>query len=140
MLGTFTTARIATKVGIDRMIIFGSVLNVVFGLVMVVLILLGEWTIWSIFLPSTIMAFASGLIMPNCQAAAVSINPRIAGSASGLITFMMMITGAAFAQIVGVFQNETPIPMVVIATGASILGLLSIVVLPRIGNKTSKKV
>ena len=140
MLGTFTTARIATKVGVDRMIIFGSILNVVFGLVMVVLILLGEWTIWAIFLPGTIMAFASGLIMPNCQAAAVSINPRIAGSASGLITFMMILTGAAFAQIVGVFQNETPIPMVMIATVAAILGLLSITVLPRLRGKISKKI
>ena len=140
MLGTFTTARIATKVGVDRMIIFGSILNVVFGLVMVVLILLGEWTIWAIFLTGTIMAFASGLIMPNCQAAAVSINPRIAGSASGLITFMMMLTGAAFAQIVGVFQNETPIPMVMIATVAAILGLLSITVLPRLRGKISKKI
>ena len=70
----------------------------------------------------------------------MSINPRIAGSASGLITFMMMLTGAAFAQIVGVFQNETPIPMVMIATVAAILGLLSITVLPRLRGKISKKI
>ncbi|NNE85397.1 MAG: multidrug effflux MFS transporter, partial [Alphaproteobacteria bacterium] len=109
MIGTFITARIAGRVGVDRMILFGSVLSVVCGLVMLALVLAGEWTVWAIFLPGAGMAFANGLIMPNAQAAAVSINPRIAGSASGLMSFMQMSTGAAFAQTVGIVQDGTPL-------------------------------
>jgi DHA1 family bicyclomycin/chloramphenicol resistance-like MFS transporter len=133
MAGTFITARMAGRVGVDRMILFGSGLAVAFGLLMVVLVLAGEWTVWAIFLPGTGMAFANGLIMPNAQAAAVSVNPRIAGSASGLMSFMQMSTGAVFAQAVGIVQNGTPIPMVIVMTIAAVLGFVSILLLPRLG-------
>ncbi|NKB49461.1 MAG: Bcr/CflA family efflux MFS transporter [Alphaproteobacteria bacterium] len=135
MLGTFITARIAGRVGVDRMILVGSVLSVIFGLIMVVLVLAGQWTVWAIFLPGAGMAFANGLIMPNAQAAAVSINPRIAGSASGLMSFMQMSTGAIFAQAVGIVQDGTPVPMVIVVTLAAVLGLVSIVFLPRLGRR-----
>ncbi len=133
MTGTFLTARIAGRVGVDRMILIGSGLAVVFGAVMVALVLAGEWTVWAIFLPGAGMAFANGLIMPNAQAAAVSINPRIAGSASGLASFVQMTTGAVFAQLAGVVQDGTPIPMVILVTAASVLAFASLVVLPRLG-------
>ncbi len=136
MAGTFITARFAARIGIDRMILFGSGLSVAFGLVMVGLVLSGVWTVWAIFLPGAGMAFANGLIMPNGQAAAVSVNPRIAGSASGLMSFLQMTTGAVFAQVAGVVQDGTPVPMAVVVTVAAILGFLSIVVLPRFGRRT----
>ncbi len=135
MAGTFITARIAGRVGVDRMILFGSALAVVCGIVMVALILAGEWTVWAIFLPGAGMAFANGLIMPNAQAAALSINPRMAGSASGLMSFLQMTTGAVFAQLAGVLQDGTPIPMVIVVTAAAVLGLASIVLLPRLGRR-----
>ena len=133
MTGTFLTARIAGRIGVDRMILIGSGLAVVFGAVMVALVLAGEWMVWAIFLPGAGMAFANGLIMPNAQAAAVSINPRIAGSASGLASFVQMTTGAVFAQLAGVVQDGTPIPMVILVTTAAVLAFASIVVLPRLG-------
>ncbi|MDH3738223.1 MAG: Bcr/CflA family drug resistance efflux transporter, partial [Alphaproteobacteria bacterium] len=137
MVGTFITARLAGRLGVDRMIRFGSALSVVFGFLMVALVLAGEWTVWAIFLPATGMAFANGLIMPNAQAAAVSINPRIAGAASGLMSFLQMSTGAVFAQIVGVVQDGTPVPMVIVVTLAAVLGFASIVVLPRLGKRSA---
>lgn len=133
MVGTFVTARITGRVGVDRMILFGSGLSVTFGILMVALVLAGEWTVWAIFLPGAGMAFANGLIMPNAQAAAVSINPRIAGAASGLMGFLQMSTGALFAQLAGVLQDGTPRPMVIVVTVASVLGFVSILFLPRRG-------
>ena len=127
MAGTFITARIAGRVGVDRMIRFGSGLSVAFG------VLTLEWNVWTIFLPATGMAFAMGLIMPNAQAAAVSVNPRIAGAASGLMSFIQMSTGAVFAQLVGLLQDGTPIPMVIVVTLAAVLGFASIMILPRLG-------
>ena len=137
MLGTFITARIGGGVGVDRMIKFGSILSVISGIIMFILVLAGEWTVWAIFVPSTVMAFANGLIMPNAQAAAVSINPQIAGSASGLKSFMQMMTGAVFAQTVGVIQDGTPLPMVFVVTIAALLGFASILFLPK--TKISEK-
>ncbi len=133
MAGTFITARIAGRIGVDRMILLGSGLAVAFGAVMVALVVAGEWTVWAIFLPGAGMAFANGLIMPNAQAAAVSVNPRIAGSASGLVSFVQMTIGAVFAQLAGVVQDGTPVPMVILVTAAALLGFASITVLPRLG-------
>ncbi len=133
MSGTFITARIAGRIGVDRMILLGSGLAVAFGAVMVALVVAGEWTVWAIFLPGAGMAFANGLIMPNAQAAAVSVNPRIAGSASGLVSFVQMTIGAVFAQLAGVVQDGTPVPMVILVTAAALLGFASITVLPRLG-------
>jgi len=133
MAGTFLTARIAARVGVDRMILFGSSLSVICGIIMVALIFAGQWTVWAIFVPGAGMAFANGLIMPNAQAAAVSINPRIAGAASGLMSFLQMTVGAVFAQAAGIVQDGTPRPMVILVTIAAMLGLASILFLPRAG-------
>jgi hypothetical protein len=47
------------------------------------------------------------------------------------MSFIQMTTGAIFAQTVGVVQDGTPIPMVLIVTIAAILGLVSILLLPK---------
>jgi len=138
MAGTFVTARIAGRVGVDRMIRAGSSLAVAIGAVMVALVLAGEWTVWAIFGPGIGLAFANGLIMPNGQAAAVSINPRIAGAASGLVSFVQMTTGAVFAQLAGVVQDGTPLPMVFLVATATVLGFASIMILPRLGRRATE--
>ena len=71
--------------------------------------------------------------MPNAQSAAISVNPRLAGSASGLTGFLQMSTGALFAQAAGSLQNGTPWPMAGLMLGAAICALLSITMLPRLG-------
>lgn len=133
MVGTLTTARATARVGIERMLVLGSALGVGFGLVLVGMVAAGIWTTWAFFLPGTGMAFANGLIMPNAQAAAISVNPRLAGSASGLTGFLQMTTGALFAQAAGSLQNGTPWPMAGLMLGAAFCAFLSITLLPRIG-------
>jgi DHA1 family bicyclomycin/chloramphenicol resistance-like MFS transporter len=133
MAGTFLTARLGQRIGLDRMMRFGSGLAVVFGVVMLAFVLAGIWSPWTIFLPGMGMAFANGLSMPNAQAGAVSISPRFAGTASGLLAFLQMLMGAGFAQLAGMLQDDTPLPMAVIMLAASTLAFLSAVFLTRVG-------
>jgi DHA1 family bicyclomycin/chloramphenicol resistance-like MFS transporter len=133
MAGTFLTARLGQRIGLDRMMRFGSGLAVVFGVVMLAFVLAGIWSPWTIFLPGMGMAFANGLSMPNAQAGAVSISPRFAGTASGLLAFLQMLMGAGFAQLAGMLQDDTPLPMAVIMLTASTLAFLSAVFLTRVG-------
>ncbi len=135
MTGTFVTARLTARVGLDRMLIFGSALGVGFGLVLVGMVAAGIWTTWAFFLPGAGMAFANGLIMPNAQSAAISVNPRLAGSASGLTSFLQMTTGALFAQAAGTLQNGTPWPMAGLMLGAAVLAFAAITALPRLGRR-----
>ena len=133
MAGTFLTARMGQRVGLDRMMRLGSGLAVLFGAAMLGFVLLGLWSPWTIFLPGMGMAFANGLSMPNAQAGAVSISPRFAGTASGLLAFLQMLVGAGFAQLAGMVQDDTPLPMAVIMLTASTLAFLSAAFLTRVG-------
>ncbi|MEP4380329.1 MAG: multidrug effflux MFS transporter [Alphaproteobacteria bacterium] len=133
MSGTFLTARLGQRVGLDRMMRVGSGLAVAFGTVMLGFVLAGIWSPWTIFLPGMGMAFANGLSMPNAQAGAVSISPRFAGTASGLLAFLQMLVGAGFAQLAGMVQDDTPLPMAVVMLTASTLAFLCAVFLTRVG-------
>ncbi|MBS29443.1 MAG: hypothetical protein CL566_11085 [Alphaproteobacteria bacterium] len=132
MMGTFTTARVGQRIGLDRMMRFGSGLAVLFGIAMLAFVLAGVWSPWSIFLPGMGMAFANGLAMPNAQAGAISISPRFAGTASGLLAFLQMLIGAAFAQLAGLVQDDTPLPMAVVMLSASALAFLSAMFLTQV--------
>jgi len=133
MMGSFLTGRFGQRLGMDRMMRIGSGLAVILGAVMLGLVLAGIWMPWSIFLQGAGMARANGLAMPNAQAGAVSISPRFAGTASGLIAFLQMLVGAGFAQLAGIVQDDTPIPMAVLMLSASVLAFLCSVFLTRVG-------
>ena len=133
MAGTFMTARLGQRIGLDPMMRIGSGLAVLFGIVMLAFVEAGIWSPWTIFLPGMGMAFANGLSMPNAQAGAVSISPRFAGTASGLLAFLQMLMGAGFAQLAGMVQDDTPLPMTVIMLTASVLAFLCAVFLTQVG-------
>lgn len=133
MSGTFLSGRFGERVGLDRMMRIGSFLAVVFGVVMLAFVLAGWWSPWTIFLPGAGMAMANGLAMPNAQAGAVSISPRFAGTASGLLAFIQMLVGAGFAQLAGMVQDNTPLPMAIVMLGASVAAFLCSSVLTRVG-------
>lgn len=133
MAGTFLTGRFGERVGMDRMMRLGSALAVLFGVVMLGFVLAGMWSPWTIFVPGAAMAMANGLAMPNAQAGAVSISPQFAGTASGLLAFLQMLIGAGFAQLAGVVQDDTPLPMAIVMLTASVLAFLSSNFLTRTG-------
>ena len=80
--------------------------------------------------------FGGGLLMPNSQAGALNVHPRSAGTASGLSGFLQMGMAAIFTQLVGMFQGETPYPMVVLMVVAAALGLLSMTLALRVGARS----
>lgn len=135
MIGTSLTSRLTPRFGVDRMMRVGAVVAFASSLIGIAVIAAGYWTPFGLFAPSTIVAIGLGLVMPNAQAAVVSVNPRVAGSAAGLTAFLQMGAGAAFSQIGGMIGHSTPWPMVLLVAVASGLGLLAIVVVPRLGRR-----
>jgi DHA1 family bicyclomycin/chloramphenicol resistance-like MFS transporter len=110
MAGNFISARFATRLGIDRLALAGAWLvlgGTVLQIAAVGTIGLGLATL---FLPMMLTGFAQGIAMPVVQAGALSVDPRVAGAASGLSGFMQMSLAAAAAQIVGMIQNGTVWP------------------------------
>jgi DHA1 family bicyclomycin/chloramphenicol resistance-like MFS transporter len=114
MLGNVTAARLSAWFGLDRMIAAGTLL-VVAGVAATLAVMgSGAWTPATLFVPMIATAYGQGLGMPNAQAGALSVDPNLAGTASGLAGFMQMAVASGVAQLVGMIQNGTPYPMLVV--------------------------
>ncbi len=111
MVGNFASARYGRRIGLDRMIVLGSLLALLGTLAAAGLVAAGFWTPAALFVPGMVFALADGLTMPNAQAGALSVDPKIAGAASGLSGFLQMFISAVASQTVAVLHDGTPYPL-----------------------------
>jgi len=123
MVGNFIAGRISERVGVERMVLLGSGLAVAGTLLSLVCLLAFGWVPWSLFGPIVLLGLGNGMSMPNAIAGAISVDPRVAGTASGLAGFLQMIVAALFAQLAGMWQNGTPYPMIGFMIVAATLSL-----------------
>jgi MFS transporter, DHA1 family, multidrug resistance protein len=130
MAGNLVAGRFSGKIGLDRMVLAGSLFAVAGATLALVLLLGGAWTPLALFGPTMAVALGNGLSVPNAQAGAVSVNPLLAGTASGIAGFCQMFVAALVSQAVGMLQNGTPYPMAGFMAGSAVLSFLGFV-LPR---------
>jgi DHA1 family bicyclomycin/chloramphenicol resistance-like MFS transporter len=79
-----------------------------------------------LFVPIGIMGYGQGMALPNITASAVTLAPEYAGMASSLVGFAQQITGAACVQWIGTFPVDTPFPMLIFCSAASVLALIAL--------------
>jgi DHA1 family bicyclomycin/chloramphenicol resistance-like MFS transporter len=132
MAGNFAAAQLTRRIGLDRMVLIGTWLVLLGILLAAGLALGGLWTPAALFGPMMLATFGNGLAIPNAQAGAISVDPVLAGTASGLSGFTQMLIAALVSQAVGVLQNGTPYPMLGFMVGGAVISLLGFV-LPRRG-------
>jgi MFS transporter, DHA1 family, multidrug resistance protein len=130
MVGNLVAGRFSGRIGLDRMVLTGALLAVAGATLALMLLLGGAWTPLALFGPLMAVALGNGLSVPNAQAGAVSVNPLLAGTASGIAGFCQMFVAALVSQAVGMLQNGTPYPMAGFMAGCAALSLLGFV-LPR---------
>ncbi len=113
MLGNFAAARLSSRIGVEGMILAGSLAVLAGALAGVAAVLLLGLSLWTLFLPMAFIGFAQGAALPNVQAAVVSVDPAAAGAASGLGSFLQMTMAAAMVQLVGTLQDGHSYPTLV---------------------------
>ena len=131
MIGNFVSAKAGRMIGIDRLIRAGNWLALIATGLAGIMMAAGHWTAWALFGPMMVTGFANGLSIANAQAGAVSINPTLAGTASGLAGFTQMFIAALVSQCVGVLQDGTPYAMLGFMAGCAFLSLISFALLHR---------
>ena len=72
------------------------------------------------FIASALM----GLVIPTTSVLALDDHGEIAGTASALLGTLQMLTGAIAMQVVGVFSNGKPLPMVIGMAAGALTGVL----------------
>ncbi len=125
MVGNFIAGRISERVGVERMVLLGSGLAVLGTVLSLVCLLTFGWVPWSLFGPIILLGLGNGMSMPNAIAGAISVEPKVAGAASGLAGFLQMLVAAIFAQLAGMWQNGTPYPMIGFMIAAAALSLIA---------------
>jgi DHA1 family bicyclomycin/chloramphenicol resistance-like MFS transporter len=100
MLGSFLSTRLAHRFSIDQMVLSGNLLSLLGAGLLLSLSLLEPLSFAGLFLPMALVVFGRGLSQPNAQSAAISSSDSSAATASGLMGFIQLLTGAAIAQLV----------------------------------------
>lgn len=120
-VGNALTSRLAQVVSSARLIRIGNGLSLASAVVLLAIVLLGKLTV-----PNTIgvMLFFTcgcGITSPAALAKAVSVEPRLVGSAAGLYGFTQMAIGAACTALaaLGADPARSALTVMVIATGFS---------------------
>ncbi len=110
MLGSGAAVRFAVRLGSARLLAIGLAVSLASGAMLVSWPLVGRLTPSALFVPMAISSIGNGLSQPPCIAAGLSVYPRIAGAASGLIGFMQMIMAALGILIVGQLPRQSALP------------------------------
>ena len=83
-----------------------------------------ELTPLALFVPMAISSVGNGLSQPPAIAAGLSVHPRIAGAASGLLGFLQMMVAALGTLLIGCLRHDSAVAMVVVVVASLALALV----------------
>lgn len=129
--GTFLSGRLGPRLGALRLIRAGVGLCAVAALGMAGLAAAGVQTVIAVMLPMTVLALSAGLILPNGTAAAVAPFPTMAGSASAMLGFLQMASGALSGYLVGRLHDGTTLPMTLVIAASALACLAAHTLTPQ---------
>lgn len=133
MAGNFTASRLSVRAGVDRMILWGLVIEAVGTVTAMTLSFAYQLGPAVVFLPQIITSFGNGVMLPNAIAGAVSVRPESAGTASGILGCVQMAVGAAFVQLGGLVVHgaHTPLPLAALMASVVVAYALAFFLLAR---------
>ncbi|MEQ9260638.1 MAG: multidrug effflux MFS transporter [Roseovarius sp.] len=105
-LGNFIAGRFSVRVGINRMVLWGTLINAGGIGLNLAIFQLGGGTVYSFFGLMTLMGLGNGMAIPNATSGALSVRPHLAGTASGLSGALMIGLGAALSAGVGALLSD----------------------------------
>ena len=130
--GNFVSGRFSVSVGIDRMILWGSLLTAAGLAVSVGLSLSGTHSAVLFFGLMTFVGLGNGMVLPNANAGMLSVRPHLAGTASGLGGAFMIGGGAALAAWAGSLltpeRGEMPLLYLMLASSLMSVGAIAYVI------------
>lgn len=105
-LGSFLSGRYASRYPLTTMMIAGRIAACTGMVVGLALFLAGAVHVMALFGPCMFVGLGNGLTMPSSSAGALSVRPRLAGSASGLAGALTLAGGAVISSITGAILTE----------------------------------
>ena len=132
-LGNFISGRFSQRIGTDHMIRIGA-LAIMLGMSMsAAFVALGHDTAVLFFGFMMFVGFGNGVLLPNAVAGMISVDPRLAGTASGLGGALQIAGGAALSVVAGKLLTGSPtsMPLILIMFATALASLLVTLLLRR---------
>lgn len=128
MIGNFLSGRYSVRIGINQMVLWGTLISTGGLAVSLLLFLAGFQTAEVFFSFMTFVGIGNGMILPNATAGMLSVRPHLAGTASGLGGAIMIGGGAVLSAIAGTVltPGTGALPLIVIMFVSSALSIAAI--------------
>jgi DHA1 family bicyclomycin/chloramphenicol resistance-like MFS transporter len=123
MLGNAIAARFAQRFGALRLLLCGRALAFIGAAALTIWNGSAALGAWTLFLPIALAEIGDGMSQPALMAAALSIHPRLAGTASGLMGFLQMTTASIGSFVVALLPYDNAIGLIAAFGGLVTLGL-----------------
>lgn len=131
-LGNFVSGRFSVRIGVNRMVLWGTLINAGGIGTNLALFHLGFGSPLSFFGLMTLMGLGNGMAIPNATAGALSVRPNLAGTASGLSGALMIGGGAALSALAGVLlkpgTGAFPLLWIMFVTAALSIAVIAMVI------------
>ena len=129
--GNFIAGRYSIRIGMNRMVLLGTLITTAGLGLLVVLTLAGLSGPWVFFGLTMAMGLGNGASLPNANAGILSVRPELAGTASGLGGAITIGGGAALASLAGALlppgSSEMPLILLMLASSAaSVVAILAV--------------
>jgi DHA1 family bicyclomycin/chloramphenicol resistance-like MFS transporter len=126
--GNGISGRYSKTLGINRMILIGSLVTVVGLGASLLLFLAGLHTPLVFFGFTTFVGLGNGMVLPNATSGMLSVRPHLAGTASGLGGAIMLGGGASLSALAGVVLTggNSAYPLLFMMLTTSVLGVAAI--------------
>jgi DHA1 family bicyclomycin/chloramphenicol resistance-like MFS transporter len=131
MLGNAAVARFAPRFGSLQLLLAGRALAFAAALAMALWTGSAPLSVWLLFVPIGLAEIGDGMSGPAVMAAALSIHPRLAGTASGLMGFLQMAAAALGSYVVALLPYRNAFGMIALYGGFVALGLAAAVLAVR---------
>jgi len=133
ILGASTGGRWSGRVGLERLILAGTILCALAGTAAAVLAWSNVQSLWALIPFVSLYFFAVAWIIPLGTAGAMAPFPQVAGSVSSLLGFIQMTVGSAAGYLVGALHDGTTRTLTTIMAlmgGCAVVAFLALVRAP----------
>ena len=122
--GNFVASRMATRVGIDRTLLWGAAIGVMAAVAL--LALSPVFLVWTIMAPLVVYGFSNGILFPNAMAGAIGVDRRIAGTAASFVGFAQLGIGAVVVFVISALPTDTIVPYAITLVFLSVAALAGV--------------
>lgn len=127
-VGNFLAGRYSVRVGMNLMILIGTLVTTFGMLALALLTMVGLSGPLAFFSLTMFMGLGNGICLPSANAGFLSVRPELAGTASGLGGAITIGGGAALAAIAGVLLSpgatELPLVLLMLASSTASVGAI----------------